>query len=67
MDQVEVTKAARHKELPISIHTAYKWHSLKKYPELLYKVAGKLFFDRDEWQEMSSQAKQKQVSISVQN
>ncbi len=48
MNYLEVRKAAKKDELPISMHTAYKWHSLKKYPALVFKIAGKLFFDLDE-------------------
>jgi len=61
MNYLEVRKSARLDELPISIHTAYKWHSLKKYPALVFKIAGKLFFDLDEWQNMAEQSKARQT------
>jgi len=61
MNYLEVRKAARQDELPISMHTAYKWHSLKKYPALVFKIAGKLFFDKDEWENMAERSKAKQA------
>ena len=61
MNYIEVRKAARLDQLTISMHTAYKWHSLKKYPALVFKIAGKLFFDLDEWENMAEQSKAKQA------
>jgi hypothetical protein len=61
MNYLEVRKAARLDELPVSMHTAYKWHSLKKYPALVFKIAGKLFFDMDEWENMANQSKARQA------
>ena len=37
---------------------------MKKYPRLLYKVGGKLFFDVQEWEQMAKDAQAKQVEIS---
>ncbi len=61
MNYLEVAKAARQEKLPISKHTAYKWHSLKKYPALVFKIAGKLFLDMDEWENMGNESKAKQA------
>jgi hypothetical protein len=61
MNYLEVRKAAKKDELPISMHTAYKWHSLKKYPALVFKIAGKLFFDPDEWENMAIRSKEMQT------
>lgn len=60
MELVEVRKAEPG-ELPITRNTAYKWHSLKKHPQLLYKVGGKLFFDLEEWEAMAKNAKKQHV------
>ena len=38
---------------PLNKNTAYKYHSIKKYPALIFKVAGKLFVDLDEWEMMA--------------
>jgi hypothetical protein len=65
MKIVEVAKAAKTNELPISVHTAYKWHTLKKYPRLVYKVTGKLFFDLEEWEQMALQARDKNVKTAA--
>ncbi len=51
----------RNSVLPISKNTAYKWHSMGKHPHLLVKVAGKLFFDWDEWYRLAEEAKEKAV------
>jgi len=63
MDLIEIS-TANHGELPISKNTAYKWHSLKKYPRLVYKVGGKLFFDAGEWETMANQAKEENARKS---
>jgi hypothetical protein len=51
-------------EMPISKNTAYKWHSMKKHPNLIYKVGGKLFFDSHEWQKMADKAKKEQIKTA---
>ena len=43
--------------LPIAKQTAYNWNNSKKYPQLLYKVAGVLIFDMAEWEDMAKAAK----------
>ena len=60
MKLVEVS-SSKKETLPIAKNTAYKWHSLKKYPNLLYKVGGKLFFDHEEWEKMATEAKRIEV------
>ncbi len=62
MNLISVKKATQKGELPISINTAYKWHSTKRYPALLIKVGNKLFIDREEWERMAEQARDKQVN-----
>ncbi len=61
MNLIEVKKAADAGDLPVSIHTIYKWHHKKRYPALILKVVGKLFLDNDEWLKMADQARKKQV------
>ncbi len=48
-------------ESPLNQNTIYKYHSIKKYPALIFKVAGKLFVDLDEWDNMAKQARDNQV------
>ncbi|WP_462269289.1 hypothetical protein [Desulfobacter sp.] len=48
------------KESPLNLNTAYKYHSIKKYPALLFKVAGRLMVDMDEYHNMAKQAKEAQ-------
>jgi len=64
MDLIEVKQASKCGDLPFSIHTAYKWHSKKKYPNLLIKVAGKLFMDKNEWLHMAQESRNKQTRES---
>ena len=49
------------KESPLNKNTAYKYHSLKKYPALLFKVAGRLMVDMDEYNNMAKQAREAQI------
>ena len=60
MDLVELSKA-KPGELPVSTATAYKWRTEQKYPALLIKVGGKLFFDRQEWRRMAEASRDHQV------
>jgi len=46
---------------PLNKNTAYKYHSIKKYPALVFKVAGKLFVDLDEWERMATESRDAQV------
>jgi hypothetical protein len=41
---IRVSKAKRE-ELPIAPATLYKWHYLKRYPEIFRKFGGFLFVD----------------------
>jgi hypothetical protein len=61
MKLIQVKKAYEKGILPIALNTAYKWSSLKKYPKLLLKVTGKLFFDQDEWENMAKQSVKAQL------
>jgi hypothetical protein len=61
MNLIEVKKAADAGDLPVSIHTIYKWHHKKRYPALILKVVGKLFLDDDEWNRMAERARDFQV------
>ena len=60
MNLLEVKPAHQKGELPIALNTAYKWSSEKKYPRLLVKVSGKLFFNLDEWEMMAKKSIQNQ-------
>ncbi|ACN14840.1 hypothetical protein HRM2_17340 [Desulforapulum autotrophicum HRM2] len=61
MNLVEVKKAADAGQLPVSVHTIYKWNCKKTHPALVLKIAGKLFFDNDEWLKMAERARDAQV------
>ena len=57
MDLIHV----KSQDSPLNPNTAYKYHSLKKYPSLLIKVAGKLYVDRAEFIRMAKQTRAAQV------
>ncbi|WP_024334624.1 hypothetical protein [Desulfotignum balticum] len=48
-------------ESPLNLHTGYKYHSQKKYPALVFKVAGKLLVDMDEYYRMVRDAQKKNI------
>ena len=64
MNRIAV-KSAQKGDMPFERNTAYKWHSMKKYPRLLYKVAGKLFFDAREWEKMAKDANVSKVAAGA--
>ncbi len=53
---VRVSKS-REKDLPVAPATLYKWHHLKKYPEIFKKFGGFLFIDIDALEAVINQAK----------
>jgi len=61
MDLIELKKSAQAGELPVTLSTAYKWHSKKTHPRLILKIAGKLFWDKEEWINMGKTARDQQV------
>ena len=63
MNLVEVSKAGEG-VIPFTKNTCYKFHSQKKHPNLIIKIAGKLFCDMDEWQVMAQKAKEKSMKES---
>lgn len=46
---------------PINKNTAYKYHSTKKHPGLVLKVAGRLFVDLDEWHNLAKAVREQQL------
>ncbi len=63
MDIVEIRKA-KAGDLPFTRNSCYKFHSLKKFPNLIYKVGGILFFDMEEWAKMAEKAKKEHIRKS---
>ncbi len=43
--------------LPIAANTARTWKQAKKYPRLIYNIAGTVWFDLEEWEKMAATAK----------
>lgn len=58
-----ITLIDGHKKgtMPISLTTAYSWHASKRYPALIIKVANRLYFDLDEWDDMVIKARERQI------
>ena len=57
---IEVAKA-KPGQLPFTRATIYKFQTLQKYPDLIVKVASKLFFDMDVWEQMVEEARREQI------
>ena len=60
MNLIEVRKAIPG-ELPFTTNTIYKFHSTERYPEMILKVARKLFFDIEAWELLVEATRQQQV------
>ncbi len=61
MQLLEAKTASDSELIPLSMHTIYKWHQDKRYPAFIIKVAGKIFVDLDEWDQMVVRARDAQV------
>ena len=46
------TKSLNSNGIPFSPATWRKWHHLNKYPEIVIKVAGRLFINFEKWAEL---------------
>jgi len=42
--------------------TVYKWKCNRKYPRLIIKIGGQLFFDIDEWYCMAEKSRSEQIA-----
>jgi len=60
-DLIELRPMALNGNLPIALNTAYCWNSRKRYPKLIVKVAGKLFWNCAEWDRMGEEAMENQI------
>ena len=61
MKLISISEGVESGQIPFTAGTIYTWHSLGKYPDLVFKVGPKLFFDLDEWEKMSRLAKDKRT------
>ena len=57
---IQVSKAEKG-QLPLSTNSIYKFHCQKKYPAIILKVAGKLFFDMAAWNQEVEKVRAQQV------
>ncbi|MCI5123689.1 MAG: hypothetical protein D3925_04230 [Candidatus Electrothrix sp. AR5] len=60
MNLIEV-RATENGTLPFTRNTIYKLHSQKRYPNIIFKVCGKLVFDMDEYQAEAERSRKKTV------
>lgn len=56
-DWVQVSKLDAMQTSPIKTSTAYKWHHIKRFPELFRRVGGKLFLDMEKLYRMADAGK----------
>ena len=61
MKLISISEGVKNGQIPFTAGTIYTWHSLGMYPDLVFKVGPKLFFDLDEWDKMSRLAKGKRA------
>jgi hypothetical protein len=54
---IHVAKLNETPGSPIRTSTGYKWHHLKRFPQLFRHVGGKLFIDMDKLFEMAEAGK----------
>ncbi len=52
---------AKPDKLPLAKNTIYKFHSTKRYPEVIFKVSGKLFFDMAAWKKLVEKSRQREI------
>lgn len=55
-------RQAKAGELPLAKNTIYKFHSAKRYPEVIFKVSGKLFFDMAAWKRLVEKSRQREIA-----
>lgn len=53
--------SAKEDELPFKKTSIYHFHSKGRYPEIIFKVGGKLFFDLEAWEKEVNRAKQEHI------
>jgi len=60
MNLIEVRKI-KPGDSPFAKNSIYKFHSTGRYPGIILKVAGKLFFDIEAWERLVEETRKKQV------
>ena len=58
-DMPNLVRLSKANCLPLSKGTFYKWHHLKKYPQIFVKLGGALFIDLDALQKLVETGRQK--------
>ncbi len=61
MDLVAV-RSAKPGDLPFENNSIYKYHAQGRYPDIIFKIDGKLFFDRDAFKEMACKKRDEQIT-----
>ncbi len=64
MENLIQVSTATKEQLPLSKHSIYKYHCQKKFPAIILKVAGKLFFDTAAWRREVEKVRARQVKES---
>ncbi len=60
MNLIEV-RSVEKGTLPFTNNTIYKLHSQARYPNIIFKVCGKLVFDMDEYQAEAERSRQETI------
>ncbi len=61
MKLLAIRKAVRAGDIPFSEGTLHNWHIKKRYPGLILKLGGKLFWDEDQWDDIAKKEKERQI------
>jgi len=53
--------------MPFSVKTWRKWYHLRRFPGVIFKLAGRLFINLDEWEIMVQKSTEASISLSDRN
>jgi len=51
-------------QMPWTKNTVYKFNCQKRYPKIILKVGGKLFFDKAAWKELVEEERQRGIDTA---
>lgn len=66
MNLMTAQQAVKTGAVPMSLATIYKYHSMKQYPALFFRVHGRVMVDLDEYEKTVQAAKDKNIKRAEQ-
>ena len=55
MNVIKLSRGLSENKIPIAKRTIYRWHRRNKYPGLILKFGGKLYWNEDKWESIIEQ------------